>query len=107
MISKTHSVQLGCQNTGYDLHSHIYRHVSAKHRIILSGRELNLADEPTKMLKDFGIQDKCIVTVYIQEAVIPPGTAKHNIRQPQIMQHFEALYPLLGLPEALSVKVRN
>jgi hypothetical protein len=59
------------------------------------------------MLKDFGIQDKCVVMVYIQEAVTSPGTTKHTIRQPNIMQHFEALYPLLGLPESLSVKVRD
>ncbi|KAA8893264.1 hypothetical protein FN846DRAFT_548593 [Sphaerosporella brunnea] len=102
-LFEPHSVQLGSQNTGHDLHSQIYRHVSAKHRIILSGRELKLAEEPTKFLKDFGIQDKCVVTIYVQEAIPPSGTARHTIGQPQIERHFEALYPLLGLPESLAI----
>lgn len=89
------------------MHCQIYRITAAKHRIVLSGRELKLADEPSKTLKDLGVRNTSVVTIYVTAPTAVQGIAKHigGPVQPDIMRHFEALYTLLELPELLSVKV--
>jgi len=73
---------------------------------VLNGKELKLADDPSRSLKDFGLNSGCVVIIYIQQP-LPAQEAGNTTgpEQPDVMRHFEALYTLLDLPEALSVKV--
>jgi len=80
--------------------------VTAKHRIVLNGKELKLADDPSMSLKDLGIYSGNVIMIYVQQPL--PAQEAGNMtgpEQPDVMRHFEALYTLLDLPEALSVKV--
>jgi hypothetical protein len=98
---------MGTEDTAQDLLDKIHGIIVAKYRIISSGRELMLADEPSKPLHEFGIRDTCPLYVYIQREEGEHILAKHVVDpiQPEIMRHFAALYKLLDLPEQLSVKV--
>ena len=102
-----HIIIMGSQNTGYDLHCHIYRLVPTKHRVILQGKELKLSDEPSRSLKDLGINDAASLLIYIQEPLPDLSSTQYTSgpAQPDAMENFEALYMLLDLPESLSYPV--
>jgi hypothetical protein len=77
-----------------------------KYRLVVSGRELKTMEEPSKNLKDIGLHDNCILTVYLQQLQDnEPVISSTDPMEPEIMRHFEALYQLLDLPESLAVNV--
>ena len=105
--SQIHPIQIGLLNTAYDLHCQIYRNSNSGHRIVTAGRELKLAQEPSKTLKELGILNNSTITIYMTGTTAMQAsvaTLSEGPVQPDVMRNFGALYSLLELPEFLSAK---
>lgn len=100
-----HAVQLGSLNTAYDLQALIYRFIPTKHRVVVAGREIKLAEEPPmKTLKDLNIRDNSPIQIYAGTQGTAPATKiGTGPVQPDVSLHFQDLYKLLDLPEQFSI----
>ncbi|KAL7275754.1 hypothetical protein RUND412_001304 [Rhizina undulata] len=105
--------QIGNLDTGQEFHNRISRTVGIdKFRVILSGKELRLLDEPLKTLHDFGFTDECHLLISMSPdpnasttTVTPSALSGLNTLQAEVFRHFDDLFNLLSLSELQASKI--